>query len=352
MLQAAKFISHLSFKLTQKVVCLLIVIAGFTACSSDQNTEASQAVQSLLEESRQLMDNDIITAYKKLNAAKIVRESAQDNQLIAALEGDLYSKAANHPEYQLGYIFLGNSRSNDANLFESDIMDSDKNIVSNLDGFQQYSSYITQQGNRGIFKALPINGRIISEIPVLNRLPANFEFFILDSIYSIKGDRLNDTKYWAETLVEKGSNFENFLIDISNAAVDFSAWQEEVIKRPDNNYYLVVLTYSEPQYAYQQLENLMQKGFSNAKILYDQKPSTGSRRDAATEERRRHWAEVLFGKEEGEKRYREARNNNKDYFYLIALEGGFSSRVEGEKALERLLNSYQFIQTPYLFQYK
>lgn len=170
----------------------------------------------------------------------------------------------------VGYIFLGNSRTSNKTLFESDIFfEGNKNPVTGILQIKKYKKYIYNSDLvRTIRKDIKVDSH---KSNIIAYLPINKSFVIIDSIIATRTEK--DIKYWTKILYpKKGTTLENYLCDINTEDIKKVIDSSNLVKFKNDKYYAAILTYSKLDYANQQIRHLNKYGFKCEVLkVYDYK---------------------------------------------------------------------------------
>lgn len=305
----------------------------------------------LLEKSRMELGEDIFTSFMQIDSLYSLASNENETKQIDAYVDSIQTlilKDTLHAD--LGYFFIGNSRSKDQYLYEPDIVNKERKIVKDVTKFELYKTYECLSANRTLRKEEPNDSSKLAEIEILRDLEENEKFIIVDSISSYHGEILDDIKYWAKVIVEKDSiiDLSKILIDVRDSDVDKEELEDRIIYEPDNRFYVVILTYSKSSYAIQQLDNLISNGFELSKILATSRDKSTPDSLISKEEIKRDSFSSDTSKDVPSNLGSSIQLNsssmeyeqNKDYLYQLAITDGFPTYSEAQKVLEGFKSKY------------
>lgn len=306
----------------------------------------------LFEKSRMELGEDIFTSFNQIDSLYFLASNESEIKKIDTYVDSIKSLILQDSLHaELGYFFLGNSRSKDQYLYEPDIVNGEREIVNDVTRFELYKVYECLSGNRTLRKEEPNNSNELSEIEILRDIKENEKFIIVDSISSYYHERLDDTKYWAKVIVEKNSiiDLSEILIDVRDSNINEKELEDRIIYKTDNRFYVVILTYSKPSYAIQQLDNLLANGIESSKILAT--PKDKDTPDSVTSEEEIKMDSSVLDTSENivlhldsipVKKLGTDSNQNKDYLYQLAVTDGFLTFSEAQEALNDFKSKYSF----------
>lgn len=334
------------------VCSLAVVFILYTIVYPKLANQSKSNFALLFEKSRMELGGDIFTSFNQIDSLYFLASNESEIKKIDTYVDSIISlilKDSLHAD--LGYFFLGNSRSKDQYLYESDIVNGKREIVNDITRFELYKVYECLSGNRTLRKEEPNNSNKLSENEILRDIKENEKFIIVDSISSYHHERLDDIKYWAKVIVEKDSiiDFSEILIDVRDSNINEKELEDRIVYETDNRFYVVILTYSKSSYAIQQLDNLIANGFESSKILATSKDKNTP--DSVTSEEEIKMDSSVLDTSENVvlqldsipiKKLGTESNQNKDYLYQLAVTDGFLTFSEAQKALNDFKSKYSF----------
>lgn len=354
-LKNKRFLTKLNIYKRQIIIgiCLLAIASMlYTIVYPKLVKQPKSSFALLLEKSRIGLGEDIFTTFIQIDSLYALASNESEIRQIDVYVDSIKTlifKDSLHAD--LGYFFLGNSRSKDNYLYEPDIVNHEREIVKDVTSFELYKIYECLSGNRTLRKEEPNDLNELSEIEILRDIKENEKFIIVDSVSSYYGETLDDIKYWAKVIVEKDSiiDLSEILIDVRDSNVNEKELEDRIIYETDKKFYVVVLTYSKSSYAIQQLDNLIANGFESSKILATSKDK-GTFDSVASEEEVKRDSSSLDTSENVVlqldsiqlKRLGTEYEQNKDYLYQLAITKGFPTFFEAQKALDDLKSKYNF----------
>lgn len=294
-----------------------ILILFYIKNSHSSKKSISKEIKSYLDKAESSLSNSTALCFLFVDSAKTLTSNENEQIFIdEKIKNLVNSIDSNKHQFITGYYFLGNSRTNDHELYDPDISDKEGRFIHNSSNFKQLGIYSSvHKEKRTIREKMPSPELELKNIKAKIILPPKTNFIVLDSIKKV---RLNDTKYWAKIGVDKGDLlFDNFFIWI-DPDESYKLNQDElnkyVISLENDKFYIGLIAYSKIEYAYKQLKNMIRKGFSEMKIINYE-------------------------------------NENGKYFYLT-FSNGFTKEKAGLNMLDSLKSQYKFRESPRIFQLK
>ena len=332
------------------IFLIILSAASFAYIFNDRHNNSIDKFQHYLNLAYENININIDTSFTYLDSINL--DVLPDERRIEIYRYlDSVEEIANHHDskFLVGHLFLGNSRDRNGILHDPDILTSEGRIVDTIGGFKLFNQYHCKRFNRTLRLDKPSRKKELKDVEILSYIPEDLKFTLIDTISGVNGAKLNDTKYWGKVLVNSPSkriSFDDLLVDVLTSVDDVIIPQDKIVDNPDSQFYLVLLAYSEFEFAKQQLNNLLLKGFSYSKMLIQRKESRDSVIQALIDVKNENemfsnYDDNINTEVEGQDQSQQW-VEKEEYWYLIALTNSYKTEEDAKKARRQMSKIYSF----------
>ncbi|MCG8330012.1 MAG: caspase family protein [Chitinophagales bacterium] len=220
-----------------------------------------------------IKNREYVNAFITLDSLQNIKSKNKNSDEIDQLRKNLYDLVdKKESPFFMGYVFLGNSKTFDENLFEPEIFEnSNQNLIKQISNLKKYELYTlkNREEQRNIWKIRPDEN--YEPYQKIYKIPKNigYNFYLIDTIYSYFPKK-DDIKYWSKVLIPK-DQFSSFEL-LSDVSKYYSFSKEKELKyfekEPSQNHlYIIGISYSELNFAIQQVERLTELGFEDSRVI-------------------------------------------------------------------------------------